>query len=161
MPTQTATRSFVKTLLVSMAFAMTCSACAPMVATRGNYLEDERLASIQQGVSTKEEVSKKLGSPTTIDPFDNKTWFYIGEKTSQTAFFDPKIDSRKVIVMTFDEQGVLQNAQQVDEKSGKQIDLVEHQTPTPGKDNNMFQQFLGNLGKFNAGQGQQNAPGRR
>lgn len=160
MPTETMKQSFAKILFVAIVFAFAATACAPIVATRGNFLEDERLAAIQQGVSTKEEVAKKLGSPTTIDPFDDKTWFYIGEKTSQTAFFDPKIDARKVIIMKFNEDGVLDSAQQVDEKSGKEIDIVTKQTSTPGKDNNMFQQFLGNLGKFNSGQGSQLSPGR-
>jgi len=162
MPTETMTLSSAKNLFISLIVAFAAIGCTPTIATRGNFLEDERLATVQQGVSTKDEVTKKLGSPTTVDPFDDKTWFYIGEKTSQTAFLDPKIDARKVIVMKFDDQGILQTAQQVDEKSGKEIDLVNKQTPTPGKDQNVFQQFLGNLGKFNSsgGQGQNQSPGR-
>lgn len=158
MPIQTMTHGRIACIF---AVLLTVAGCAPMVATRGNFLENERLATVQQGVSTKDEVAKKLGSPTTVDPFDDKKWFYIGEKTSQIAFLNPKVDARKVIVMTFNDQGILQTAQEVDEKSGKQIDLVTKQTPTPGKDLNAFQQFLGNLGKFNsAGTGQNQSPGR-
>ena len=160
MPTETTKSPSTKAFLVSMLLASVLGACTPTLATRGNFLEDDRLSTVQQGVSTKEEVAKKLGTPTTTDPFDVNTWFYIGEKTSTTAFFDPKVDARKVIIMKFDKQGVLQTAQQVDEKSGKQIDLVDKATPSSGRDMNAFQQFLGNLGKFNSGQGQNQAPGR-
>jgi outer membrane protein assembly factor BamE (lipoprotein component of BamABCDE complex) len=120
-----------------------------MKATRGNFLDDDRLKTVQQNVSTKDEIQKTLGSPTTVDPFDDNTWFYIGEKTSTKSFLDPKVTARKVIVMHFNKEGVLQTAQQVDEKSGRRIDLVEKTTPTPGRDVNAFQQFLGNVGKYN------------
>jgi len=125
------------------------TACSPTMATRGNYLDEDRMKTLQVGVSTKAEVEKTLGSPTTTDPFDPNAWYYIGEKTSTTAFFNPKIDSRKIVVVYFDDQGVLKNAQQVDEKAGKNVEMVKKKTPAPGKEMNAFQQFLDNLGKFN------------
>lgn len=151
-----------KAIFVTMILGSLLTACAPTLATRGNYLDNDRLKSVQQGVSTKDEVAKKLGTPTTKDPFDGNTWFYIGEKTSTKAFFDPEVNSRKVIVMKFSPEGILQSAQQVDEKSGRNIDLVDKTTPAPGQNMNAMQQFLGNLGKFNSMPGApgNNAPGR-
>jgi outer membrane protein assembly factor BamE (lipoprotein component of BamABCDE complex) len=137
--------------------------CAPLKATRGNFLDDDRLKTVQQNVSTKDEIRKTLGSPTTVDPFDDNTWFYIGEKTSTTSFFDPVVEARKVIELHFNKDGILQTAQQVDEKSGRRIDIVTKTTPTPGRDLNAFQQFLGNVGKYNAtpaGMGSTPNPGR-
>lgn len=161
MPIQTMTPSPFHTLVLAVTLAAVLTGCSPTLATRGNFLEGERLQSVQQGVSTKDEVAKKLGTPTTVDPFDENTWFYIGEKTSTTAFFHPEVQARKVMIMRFNDQGILQSAEEVDEKSGKTIDVVKKTTPTPGKDVNVFQQFLGNLGRFNSGgpaQGQ--SPGR-
>lgn len=125
------------------------TACTPMMATRGNFLEDEQLKAIQIGVSTQDEVAQKLGSPTTIDPFDSKQWFYIGEKTSTKAFFSPEVQSRRIFAMQFDSNGILQSAHELDEKSGKNIEIVKKATPAPGREMNAFEQFLSNLGKFN------------
>lgn len=134
-------------LAISSGFALI--SCSPIMATRGNYLEQDRLTTLQTGVSTKAEVEKTLGTPTTTDPFDPNAWYYIGEKTSTTAFFHPKVDSRKIVVVYFDEQGLLKNAQEVDEHAGKVVDPVKKSTPAPGKEMNAFEQFLSNLGKFN------------
>ncbi len=138
-----------KNIFLALLAGMALSACTPVMATRGNFLEDDQLRGVQIGVSTKDEIQQKLGTPTTTDPFNKNKWFYIGEKTSTKAFFDPKIQARRVIVMQFDDNGFLQSANELDEKSGKQIEIVKKVTPAPGREMNAFEQFLSNLGKFN------------
>ncbi len=162
MPREYKSNYTIKSVSAALVTAIILGACAPTVATRGNFLDDDRLKSIQQGVSTKEEVARKLGSPTTVDPFDKNIWFYIGEKTSTKAFFDPVVDERKILQLTFNDEGVLNDAKEIDKQAGKRIAIVEKTTPTPGQDMNMFQQFLSNIGKFNqtAGMGQQPTQGR-
>lgn len=141
--------------------ALFLGACAPVMATRGNYVEDDRLQSLQLLVSTKGEVERKLGSPTTTDPFDNNKWFYIGEKTATTSFFDPDVISRKVLALTFNPDGLLQSADYIDEENAKDVEMVKKTTPAPGREINAFEQFIGNIGKFNQGSmNQGGAPGR-
>jgi outer membrane protein assembly factor BamE (lipoprotein component of BamABCDE complex) len=148
-------------LVLAFACAMAVGACAPTKDTRGNFLDDDRLKALQVGVSSKDEVQQKLGSPTTTDPFDTNTWFYIGEKTSTEAFFDPKIDARKVVVLKFDQNDLLASANQLDEKQGKMVQVVKKTTPAPGREMNAFEQFISNLGKFNQGSmGNPANPGR-
>lgn len=149
----------IKNILALVALTGFLGACTPIMATRGNFLNDEQLRGVQLGVSTSDEVQQKLGTPTTIDPFNKNKWFYIGEKTSTTAFFDPKIQARRVIVMQFDDNGLLQSANELDEKSGKQIEIVKKATPAPGREMNAFEQFLSNLGKFNQSSGAGKLPG--
>lgn len=145
----------------ALCIALLAGACAPVMATRGNYIEDDRLQTIQMQVSSKGEVEQKLGSPTTVDPFDNNRWFYIGEKTETTAFFDPDVTSRKILMLTFDENGLLQNADYLDETKAQDIELVKKTTPAPGREMNAFEQFISNVGKFNqGGMGQGQGPGR-
>ncbi len=137
--------------ILAVSSGIAISSCAPMMATRGNYLDEDRMKKLQVGVNSKAEVEKTLGTPTTTDPFDTNTWYYIGEKTAAKAFFRPKVESRKIVVVYFDEQGLLKNAQQVDEKAGKSVETVKKSTPAPGREMNAFEQFLSNLGKFNQG----------
>ena len=149
-----------KTIIAALFFALLASACAPTMATRGNFVDDERLQSIQLNVSTKDEVMAKIGTPTTIDPFDPDRWFYIGEKTATTSFFDPKIQSRKVLAMQFSKDGLLQSVDNVDEKAAKDIEMVKKKTPAPGREMSTLEQFFSNMGKFNQSANQQQSPGR-
>jgi outer membrane protein assembly factor BamE (lipoprotein component of BamABCDE complex) len=131
---------------------LSLSACAPTLRTRGNLVANDRLQGIEAGVTSKQEVEHKLGSPTATDPFDQNLWFYIGETTESKAFFRPKVTARRVLKVQFDETGTLTNIAEVDEKAGKTVDLVKKATPAGGQEMNVFQQFMGNLGKFNSNQ---------
>lgn len=155
-------QTFVLTLWLGVVLfsALFVVACAPVKATRGNYVEDERLQSLQVLVSSKGEVERKLGSPTTVDPFDNNKWFYIGEKTETTSFFDPDVISRKVLALTFNEDGLLQTADYITEADAKKVEIVTKTTPAPGREMNAFEQFISNIGKFNQSGMSQNVPGR-
>lgn len=139
------------------------SACSPTLATRGNFVEDDRLKTLQVQVSSKDEVARTLGTPTTKDPFDENRWFYIGEKTETTAFYDPDVMERKVLLVTFNQDGFLQSADLVDATAAQQVEIVKKTTPAPGREINAFEQFVGNIGKFNQSGGSgvtQQTPGR-
>lgn len=152
------------TMLGVMLVLGALSACSPTLATRGNFVEDDRLKTLQVQVSSKDEVARTLGTPTTKDPFDDNRWFYIGEKTETTAFYDPDVKERKVLLVTFNDDGFLQAADLVDESAAQQVEIVKKKTPAPGREINAFEQFVGNIGKFNQSAGasgvQQQTPGR-
>ena len=135
-----------------LALGASLSACAPTLNTRGNFLENDRLQGLEPGVASQKDIEQKLGSPTTTDPFDKNMWFYIGEKTETEAFFAPKVTARRVIKVKFDDAGMLESIAEADEKAGKDVALVSKTTTSGGQSVNVFQQFLGNLGKFNTGQ---------
>lgn len=136
-----------KTIFLSLVSLM-ITACSPTQATRGNIVEDYRLAEITPGVSTRQNVLTSLGSPTTQAPFDDTIWYYIGQKTEKTGIFDPKVVEEKIVVVAFDEAGIVQTAEVVD---AQRIDIprVREKTPTGGNEVSAVQQILGNIGKFN------------
>lgn len=124
------------------------SACAPTEAVRGNLLQDYQLAEVKTGTDTQSDVVHKLGSPTTIAPFDSNVWYYMGQRTVKHGILDPKIVDERVVVVTFDKSGILQT---VKDDRPKRLDFpYDHdKTPTSGNDVTVMQQMLGNLGKFN------------
>lgn len=128
---------------------LTFSACTPMVANRGNLLEDYQMKEIQPGVDSRDEVVRKLGSPTTIAPFDDNTWYYLGQKTSKSGILDAKVTAERIVVVTFNAQDGLVD-RVVERRDGREdIPLVQRKTPTTGNEFTVLQQMLGNLGKFN------------
>ncbi len=123
-------------------------ACTPTQATRGNIVEDYRMAEIVPGVSTRTSVLQSLGSPTTQAPFDENVWYYIGQKTEKTGIFDPKVVEKKVVVVAFNNEGIVDT---IEEVQAEDVDVphVRRKTPTSGNEITVLQQLLGNVGRFN------------
>ncbi|MDY0028358.1 MAG: outer membrane protein assembly factor BamE [Pseudobdellovibrionaceae bacterium] len=125
------------------------SACTPQLATRGNLLEDYQMKEVLPGIDTKDDVVRKIGSPTTVAPFDENTWYYLGQKTEKNGVLDPKVTKERIVVVTFNaEDGMVDKI--VQRQDGREdIPVVQRTTPTTGNDYTFIQQMLGNIGKFN------------
>ncbi len=135
-------------LIGSALVVLALSACTPTMHTRGNILEDHQIAQVKAGESTRSDVLKSLGSPTTVAPFNDNIWYYIGQETEKRGILDPKVIKERVVVATFDDEGTLVKLEDVDNKR-LDIPLARAKTPTHGNDISAVQQILGNLGKFN------------
>ena len=125
------------------------AACAPTVDQRGNLPEPDKLAGIRPGATTKDEVAKILGTPSSTAVFDNKTWYYISRRTKQVAFFDPDVVDQQVYIVNFDERGVVKAVDHKELKDGLEIEPVPGATPAPGRELTFLEQVIGNVGKFN------------
>lgn len=124
------------------------AACTPMKSTHGNYVEGFRMENIQPGVSTQSDVIREMGSPTTISPFDESTWYYIGQKMKKKGIFDAEVSEEEVFIAKFDEMGTLVSL--TERESGRvDVPVAQKETPTYGTERTLLQEFLGNLGKFN------------
>ena len=141
--------------LLSCAFvALALAACQPTIDQRGNLPDKTKVAEIEPGVTTKEMVSQILGSPSSVSTFSDKTWYYISRRTEQTAFFDPEVLDQQVVVVGFDDGGVVRDVQHLNLADGRPIAPVARETPSAGRELGFVEQLIGNLGKFNtAGSG--------
>ena len=90
-----------------------------------------------------------MGPPTTVPAFDPNTWYYAGETTSQKGIFEPEVTARQVVKVLFGPDDVVTEVTVMDPKLAQNIDPVDRKTPTAGKEFTAFQQFVGNIGKFN------------
>lgn len=124
------------------------AACAPTKAVRGNLVEDHREKQIEPGVSSRADVLRVLGSPTTQAPFDENIWYYIGQKTEKTGIFDPKVVEERIVKVTFSDLGLVETVNLMGNMR-EDIPINNRKTPTGGTSVTAVQQFLGNLGKYN------------
>ena len=124
------------------------NACTPTQTNRGNIVEDFRMSEVVPGVSTRQNVLKSLGSPTTTAPFDSNTWYYIGQKMEKKGVFDSTVAEERIVVAQFDDSGILQRLEEVN-NDRQNIPTVERTTPTGGNEVTAIEQILGNIGKFN------------
>ncbi len=110
--------------------------------------DPDLVASIAPGVDTREDIVRMLGSPVTLSTFQDRKWYYIGQKVSQFAFLGPKVLERQILEVTFDQRGLVQAAKTYSLADGRDIDPVDRTTPTEGREITILQQFLGNLGRY-------------
>jgi outer membrane protein assembly factor BamE (lipoprotein component of BamABCDE complex) len=125
------------------------AACDPDVHTRGNLASASALEEIRVGQSSRAQVASALGTPSTTSLFDKQeTWFYIGAQTQQYAIWPTEELSRQVVAITFDKQGIIESVKLLDKDDGTQLAVVDRTTPTAGRELNIIQQLLGNIGRF-------------
>jgi outer membrane protein assembly factor BamE (lipoprotein component of BamABCDE complex) len=148
--------TFHKYLLLAGALVCTSmtTSCTPTTAQRGNLLENEQLQKIEAGKHSRSDVLRALGSPTTVAPFDDNTWYYLGQETEKRGILDAKIKKERIVTIKFAEDGIVQSVKESDD--GRiNIPLERESTPTHGNETTIMQEFFGNLGKFNPQQGRQ------
>jgi len=127
------------------------AACAATVDQRGNLPEPDKFAQIHPGTTTREQVVKILGTPSSTGVFNDKNWYYISRRTKQVAFFDPDVLDQQVYIVNFDATGVVRGVDHKDLKDGRDIDPAPGATPAPGRELTFLEQVLGNIGRFNKG----------
>jgi outer membrane protein assembly factor BamE (lipoprotein component of BamABCDE complex) len=118
---------------------------------RGNKIDSDQMQELTPGVSTKADVTAVVGSPTAHDSFDDNVWLYISEMTQSRIGRTLGETQQHVIVMTFDQAGVLRTIDEKDKADALPVRVVSRTTPSPGTEASFLQQLLGNIGRFNPG----------
>lgn len=126
--------------------AASLAACEPNTANRGHMPDPDRIAEIEVGVSGRDDVELILGSPSSVATFDSNIWYYISNKTEQIAFFAPELLDQQVLEIHFDDTGTVTEVRHLDKSSGTEVELVERETPTRGKELTIVRQMLTSLG---------------
>jgi outer membrane protein assembly factor BamE (lipoprotein component of BamABCDE complex) len=125
-----------------------CGWLAPAPVVRGNHPDADQLKELVPGTSTRQDVTALIGSPTAHATFDDNTWLYIGERTQKRVGETPVVVSQKVVVLTFNDAGVLQHVDTKDQADAMPVSVIARTTPSPGTEANFFQQLFGNIGRF-------------
>jgi outer membrane protein assembly factor BamE (lipoprotein component of BamABCDE complex) len=141
-------RPTIRVSLLAGFLALGLGACAEDIRVRGNIPDSAVVARINPGIHTRGDIESLLGSPSTVSTFQDSKWYYIGQKSTQFAFFKPEVLERKVLVVSFDKSGFVETTRTYDLADGHSIDPVDRITPTEGRDYTLMQQLIGNFGRF-------------
>lgn len=125
------------------------TACQPRIDNRGYVPTGDDLDRVKAGVQGREEIQEILGSPSSISTFSDDRWYYISKKTRSVAFFTPTVLDQNVVVVEFDDGGLVKDVRRYAMEDGLIIDPVTRKTPAPGRELSFLEQLLGNFGKFN------------
>ena len=94
----------------AVAIALSVSACSARLESHGNIPNPEIVESIRIGKSNRAQVSEMLGTPSARATFDQESWYYVGTRTKKFAFLKEEVLGRKVLVIRFNKQGIVQQS---------------------------------------------------
>jgi outer membrane protein assembly factor BamE (lipoprotein component of BamABCDE complex) len=146
-------------VVLPIAAALAVVACTPDIEQRGDLPTKADIAQIHPGKTTKDEVIKILGSPSSVGIFDANAWYYISKRTSQTAFFLPDTTGQEVYIVDFNKDGVVSAVDHKGLKDAENITPAPGATPAPGRELTFLEQIIGNLGRFGGAGGNGNGGG--
>lgn len=157
-------RKKIKNSVFSLVFiVLIASSCSRGSEIQGYMFRPDDVASLTIGKTTKEEVMRKFGSPSSKSDFGVETWFYVSKKTKSVAFFEPKTLEQDVLALEFNGE-TLSNIKKLGLNEARNIAFSKDFTPTEGNTIGFFEQILGNVGKFNKSESARtpsaNLPGR-
>jgi outer membrane protein assembly factor BamE (lipoprotein component of BamABCDE complex) len=139
-----------RALAMAGAASLLLAACQATIDSRGYVPTEEDLERVKTGLQGREEVQEILGSPSSVSTFRDDRWYYISKKTRSMAFFEPKVLEQKVVVVEFDDTGMVKEMRRFELEDGLIIDPVTRKTPAPGRELSFLEQLIGNFGKFNS-----------
>lgn len=127
------------------------SSCVSRVEKSGYMFEMSNFESLSKGISSKLDVLKAMGNPTIgNENEENKDWIYYSEEIKHFLFFMPKVTSREIVVLKFNEENLLATIQKYDlEDQDHNFDFHSYQTIVKTNKPNLFKDLFGNLGKVN------------
>lgn len=124
------------------------SACAPITTYSGFQAVESDPKDVTVGTDTKSTVRAKLGSPSATSTFDSNIWFYMNQVKERVAFRKPRVVSRNVTAIRFDDESeVVESVDNYALKDGKVIAYNDRETPTRGRELTILEQLLGNVGR--------------
>jgi outer membrane protein assembly factor BamE (lipoprotein component of BamABCDE complex) len=134
---------------IAVMTALSLAGCAKSISTHGYRLDTAALALIEPGQSSQGDVIQLLGSPSSLATFDDRTWYYVSQRTERHSFYHSTVVAQDVVAIMFDDQGTVNRIDRHDLNGAMDIDLVDRQTPTSGNELSVLEQFIGNIGRFN------------
>jgi outer membrane protein assembly factor BamE (lipoprotein component of BamABCDE complex) len=124
-------------------------ACVPQVSNHGYRLDEASLEQIEPGRTSREQVLQLLGSPSSLTTFDGSVWYYVSQRTERMSFYQEQVVNQDVVAIAFDDQGTVTSVDRHGLDQAHEISLVDRETPTSGSELTVFEQFIGNIGRFN------------
>ncbi len=115
----------------------------------GQYVDDNALAELQEGIKNKQGVLQILGSATFIPDNEPNVWYYVSRNLKINPLSKPKLHQQRVIKLTFDSLDNLIDIELKTDLNNRSITLENSSTYSKGKQESSMQHFIKNFGRFN------------
>jgi outer membrane protein assembly factor BamE (lipoprotein component of BamABCDE complex) len=141
--------------LAALLPALALAACSSMPVNsftqtyqRGYVLDENALQQVPVG-SSQEQVLLVLGTPSTVATLSGEAFYYISQKTQQTAFMRPEVVDQRVLVVYFSPDRRVTRIANYGLQDGKVFDFISRSTIAGGSDISLVGNILRNVGNIN------------
>jgi outer membrane protein assembly factor BamE (lipoprotein component of BamABCDE complex) len=110
---------------------------------RGYQVDQDTLAQVKVGSTTKQEALATLGTPSTTSTVGGDAWYYIGQKMHRALAFMPvQMTDQHVLAVYFDKSGKVSRLANYGMQDGKVFDYVTRTTPTGGQEPDFLRNMM-------------------
>ena len=138
--------------VTGITLAVALSACTTQFRNHGYAPSDAELQEIIVGVDTRATVEDVIGRPSTSGVLTGSAYYYLSDRRSSFAFFEPEVVDRQLVAVSFDDDGVVRNIERFTLRDGRVVPLSRRVTDSSVENSTFLRQLLGNIGNFNPGQ---------
>ena len=119
------------------------SACSKETNYYGKILSQDELSNIS--IINKDELLRKFGNPSYIDPIENK-YFYYSEVSEKINIFNSKTNYSYLFVFKLDENNKILEKKVYDLLNADEIAIIEEETENEVVKRGLIQKIFGGVG---------------
>ena len=128
------------------------AACKPIVRNHGYFPTEEDLSLLTVGVDTRETVAAAVGAPSAAGLVTGSGYYYVRSRWETVGPREPREVERRVLAISFDQDGVVENIEEFGLENGRVIALSRRVTESSIRNITFIQQLLGSFGRLTADQ---------
>lgn len=130
------------------------SSCKTEIQNHGYIIDESKFSLLREG-ATAQQVKELLGTPSSITKTKEVKWYYMGSKVEVESFYEKNVTEYDSYIITFSDDMKIKEIHHNDVNMlNDNIELAKEKTQTGGNKVTVWQQFLGNLGRYSpAGDG--------
>jgi outer membrane protein assembly factor BamE (lipoprotein component of BamABCDE complex) len=139
-----------RNLALGLVAAVGLAACSPIYRNHGYVPAEDELALVEVGVDSRETVAEKIGRPSASGLLNDDGWFYVQSRYKQVGPREPVEIDRQVLVLNFNEAGIVQNIGRFGLEDGRVVEISRRVTETNIKGVGFIRQLLSSFGRLRA-----------
>ena len=139
---------WIKPVPTIFVFASLLASCTHPIEIHGNRISLKTFGTIEPGKTTEKQVLEQLGKPVIIQDYGSKSWIYVESKTQKTVLSGKKVLNRTVVRVSFNKRGIATSVDIIPYDKDLSPKIATRKTPTAGQEITVFQQLIGNFGRF-------------
>ena len=139
-------RMFKKKIIVLIVACLLISACSGIKRNNGYLPVQDSVDQLKVNVTSLSSAKSKLGEPALILGKKEPIFIYSSQVTNRVLFFEPKVISRDVLVLYFNNKKKLRKLKKFSLKDGKSFDLNTDATDLNSKERSLIASLFSNVG---------------
>ena len=139
-------RMFKKKIIVLIVACLLINSCSGIKRNNGYLPVQDSVDQLKVNVTSLSSAKSKLGEPALILGKKEPIFIYSSQVTNRVLFFEPKVISRDVLVLYFNNKKKLRKLKKFSLKDGKSFDVNTDATDLNSEERSLIASLFSNVG---------------